>query len=68
MSKKQVKNKPVKKKAVKLNTEALGKISQSKLNSLIKETGSQSALAKALEIPKSTVRSWSWRLRTLNGK
>lgn len=53
-------------KPVKLNTEALGKITLPKLKKLIKEAGSQRKLADQLNVSSSTVRNWALRLRKLN--
>jgi len=58
----------LKKKTIKLHTERLGDISQSKLNKLIKAAGSQARLAIELGVPSSTVRNWSLALRRLNGQ
>ena len=49
-----------------INTDTLGKLSRTKLRRLIKENGTQAALARSINVSPSTVRNWGLRLRRVN--
>ena len=55
-------------KTITLQTEALGRLTRTQLRNLIKEHGSQAALARHLDVSPTTVRSWAWRLRVKANK
>lgn len=48
-----------------IKTEALGQLSWTKFNKLVKSAGSQRAVASDVGVAPSTVRNWGLRLRNL---
>ena len=52
-------------KAIFINTEKLGRLTWTQYNKMVKEAGSQAALARKLNVNPSTVRTWGDRLRAV---
>ena len=50
-------------KAIAINTESLGRLTWTQYNKLVREHGSQAALAEDVGVSASTVRTWGDRLR-----
>ena len=49
--------------AIAINTESLGRLTWTQYNKLVREHGSQAALAEDVGVSPSTVRTWGDRLR-----
>lgn len=48
-----------------IKTEALGQLSWTKFNKLVKSSGSQAEVARSVGVSPSTVRNWGMKLRNL---
>ena len=50
-------------KAITINTENQGRLTWTRYNTMVKQSGSQAALAREIGVSPSTVRTWGDRLR-----